>query len=105
MGELHICVAEFKDKKIKSSIPANFIKDFSATIADHHKPLTAARDTMEKSACKDARLFSRRCPEDFLQQAEKELVESGKTLKAWRHLLHVYQNDASAKGKKKDKEK
>ena len=69
----------------------------------HHSELTAKRDTIERSACKDARLFSRRCPDDFLDSAEKELSESGKSLKAWRHLIHVYQNDTGAKGKKKDK--
>ena len=98
-------MSEFNAKVVRDAVPQNFIKEFKAKMSAHHSELTAKRDTMERSACKDARLFSRRCPDDFLDSAEKELSESGKSLKAWRHLIHVYQNDTGAKGKKKDNEK
>ena len=98
-------MSEFNVKVVRDAVPQNFIKEFKAKILSHHSELTAKRDTMEKSACKDARLFRRRCPDEFLDSSEKELSESGKSLKAWRHLIHVYQNEPGAKAKKKDNEK
>ena len=104
LGELHICLSEFNVKVVRDAVPQNFIKEFKAKILSHHSELTAKRDTMEKSACKDARLFRRRCPDDFLDSAEKELIESGKTLKAWKHLTHLYLNSTPAKGKERNQE-
>ena len=99
-------LAELKQKKTKELVPSAHVKQFVSQMADHAQAMVDARDLMEKSACKDARLFLKRVSSEKLTSAEHELAQSKLSLKAWRHLQHVYGNEPGGKGKKaKEKEK
>ena len=101
MGDLQVSVSELKSKKVKSSVPESFVKEFQSKMEAHQRRRTSARDQMERSACTDAKLFSRRCPGELLTESEDEPTMSKKSLKAWRHLIHVYQNEPTSNKKSK----
>ena len=102
---MNIALVEFNDRKIKGSVPAGHVKSFQADVKSHHATLLQKRDKLEKSQCRDARLFRRRVPDDELTACEQELVKGGLTLKGWKHLVHVYGGDDDKKEKNDKKDK
>ena len=97
LGDLMMASAEIKGKHARANVPQAFLKEYASTVEGHIRVLTESRDKMERSQCKDARLFARRCPEEMLSNAQAELSKCRKTLKAWQNCVHVYGDDVSTK--------
>ena len=93
LAELQMASSELKGKAVKIHVPAAFVKEYQSTVDSHKEVLQSSRTHLERSACKDSKLFARRVNSEFLTKAENEISMTKKTLKAWRNCVHVYLND------------
>ena len=103
--DLHLATNDLKQPAIKKCVPPRLWNEYQHAFAGHSEVLGRTRDTLESVMCNDEKLFLKKIG-DTLDVGEKELEDTGRTLKAWKNSLHVYGGTKfSAVAKKAAKDK
>ena len=102
LRDLQMAMNDMKSAPVRRAVPARFLKEYTGAVEAHIETLSEQRTHLEGIMCKDKRTFARKA--EGLDKAEKELEEVSKTLRAWKHSLHVYCNTSKDKGKDKGME-